>query len=185
MKAVNTEYSVYYPLNGSKLVNLNLSMCEKFKIQVLIPLLIDSKDIDKYNPNSDYYRDICYKSSNNKGTDITLDDRKNEYLENNMNACEETCDFVDYDNIYKKAICSCDVKKNMSKPSEVNIDKVELMKKFINIKNLVNLKVMKCYKIFLSKSGIIKNCAFYIVSIILLAHFVFTFLYYFIGKKKL
>ena len=185
MKIPKTEYSVFYPLNGSKLNNLDLTICEKFKIDVLTPILINTEDIDKYNPSSDYYRDICYKSSNNKGADITLDDRKNEYLDNNMNACEETCEFVDYDTIYKKAICLCDVKKNMSKPSEVNIDKVGLMKKFINIKNLVNLKIMKCYKIFLSKSGLIKNCAFYIVSIILLAHFVFTFLYYFIGKKKL
>ena len=185
MKIPKTEYNVFYPLNGSNLNLLNLSKCDKLKIEVLTPILINNEDIDKYNPNSDYYRDICYKSSNNKGIDIVLDDRKNEYLDNNMNACEETCDFVDYDSIYKKVKCSCDVKKNMAKPSQVIIDKIELMKKFINIKNLVNLKIMKCYKIFLSKSGIIKNYAFYIISVISFAHFVFIFLYCFIDKKKL
>ena len=46
-KIPKIEYSVYYPLNGSKLYNLNLSKCDKSKINILIPILINEKDIDK------------------------------------------------------------------------------------------------------------------------------------------
>ena len=180
-----TEYAVYYPLNGTILNKLNLSKCENIKIEILTPLLINDKDIDKYNSSSDYYRDICYKSSSKYKTDITMDDRKNEYLDNNMSPCEEKCDFIKYDNINKKSICSCDVKTEMREYSEINIDKSELIKKFINIKNLINLNVMKCHKIFLSKSGIVNNYALYLVSSFLLIHFSFMAFYYFKEKQLL
>ena len=31
----------------------------------------------------DFYNDICYTYTNSKGTDVTLNDRKNEYINNN------------------------------------------------------------------------------------------------------
>ena len=56
-------------------------------------------NIDKYNPKSDYYNDICYKTTSESETDINLKDRRNIFSENNMTLCEENCIIIDYNNI--------------------------------------------------------------------------------------
>ena len=58
--------------------------------------------MDKYNPKSSYYNDICSKATSESGTDIPLKDRMNEFVENNMTLCEENCDLIDYDKIREK-----------------------------------------------------------------------------------
>ena len=60
-----------------------------------------------------------------------MEDRQNEYLDNNMNGCEEKCDFNKYYNFNKKSICSCEVKKEMREFSLVYIDKNENKKIFL------------------------------------------------------
>ncbi len=76
MKIPKIEYEIFYPLNGSDLVKLNLSVCQNTKIDIYIPTKINNNDIDKYNPSSDYYNDKCTKATSNENTDISLSDRK-------------------------------------------------------------------------------------------------------------
>ena len=102
MKIPKIEYEIYYPLNGNKLEQLDLSKCEDIKIGLSIPITIDKNDIDKYNSSSDYYNNICYKSTTNNGAYIPLQDRKKEYAKNDMYVCEENCNFIDYDYKNKK-----------------------------------------------------------------------------------
>ena len=83
MKIPKIEYEVYYPLFNDTFSKLNLTLCEGTKIDISIPVKLDD-NIDKYNPKSDYYNDICYKTTSESGTDISLKDRKNEFVENNM-----------------------------------------------------------------------------------------------------
>ena len=85
------EYDVYYKLNGTKLIKLNLSYCSNVKIDISIPVKINEKDIDKYNSSSGYYNDICYVATSDSGTDIILKDRKNEFIDNNKTLCQEYC----------------------------------------------------------------------------------------------
>ena len=40
------------------------------------------------NPKSDYYNDICSSTTSECGTDISLKDRKNEFINNIMSLCE-------------------------------------------------------------------------------------------------
>ena len=54
-------------------------------------------DIDKHNISSGYYNDICYPSTSDSGTDIILNDRKNEVIEDNKAVCQDECFFSDYD----------------------------------------------------------------------------------------
>ena len=88
-----TEYEIYYKTDTNQFQNLNLSICKGMKINKSIPLNISESDIDKYNSSSSYYNDICYTTTSNTGTDITLTDRRNEYINNNMTVCEESPDF--------------------------------------------------------------------------------------------
>ena len=70
-------------------------------MEISIPVEINDI-IDKYDPKSFYYNDICYKVTSESGTDIILKDRQYEFVENNMSLCEENCELVNYNDTSKK-----------------------------------------------------------------------------------
>ena len=147
MKIPKTEYEVYYFSNTLQLIQLNLSICQNEKIIISHPFEIND-NIDKYNPKSGYYNDICYTTTSKSGTDISLSDRKEEYINNNMTLCEEDCTFIKYDYTKNKSVCSCKIK--ISIPillTEIKFDKNKLYKSFTDIKNIANILIIKCYKL--------------------------------------
>ena len=68
------EFDVYSKLSETNLIKLNLTVCNNSKIKISIPIEL-TENIDKLNPKSDYYNDICYTTSSEYNTDITLKDR--------------------------------------------------------------------------------------------------------------
>ena len=109
MKALKVEYDVYCKLSGTNLIKLNLTVCEKSKISISIPIEIND-DLDKLNISSGYYNDICYTTTSEDGTDISLKDRQTEYIDNDKMICQEGCDFSYYDYETNVAKCSCKLK---------------------------------------------------------------------------
>ena len=83
MKIQKIEYEVFSTFNNYTLTQLNLSFCNNTKVDILIPVPLKD-DIDKHNKSSKYYNNICSKAKSKNGTDINLDDRRNEFIENNM-----------------------------------------------------------------------------------------------------
>ena len=71
------EYEVFYPLYDEKNEILDLNLCNYTNIELSIPIIINSI-IDKYNPKSNYYNDICTRATSDFNTDITLYDRRND-----------------------------------------------------------------------------------------------------------
>ena len=177
MKIPKIEYEVYYPLNGTDLTKLNLSYCQEVKIDLLIPSNIDG-NIDKYNTKSDYYNSICSKSDSDNGIDIPLSDRKDIFLEQNLSLCEENCDFIKYDYDYKKVECSCEIKITLPIINDVKIDKEKLKKNFIDIKNIININIMKCYKTVLTINNLKNNYGFFIILFIILFYYICFFSFY-------
>ena len=100
------EYEIYHPIAKEP---LNLTYCKNSYIQILLLVSINENEIDKYNPSSDYYNDICYPLTSESGTDIILKDRQKEYVNNNLSLCESGCTFFRYDSNTKKAICFCNI----------------------------------------------------------------------------
>ena len=172
MKIPKVEYEVYYPLyNSNNLTKLNLSLCKDTKIEISILVKINGS-LDKYNPKSDYYNDICSKATSDSGTDISLKDRKNEFVNNNMSLCEENCELIEYNQEKGKAKCSCDIKLNIPPNYDIKFDKIEFLKSFTNINNIINMNVMKCYKAVIKLNGLLKNYGFFIVCSIVLFYFI-------------
>ena len=122
MKIPKIEYDIYSKLNGSNLININLSYCTNIKIDLYIPVNL-TEDLDKYNSSSGYYNDICYSSSSDTGTDIILSDRKNEFIENNKTICQENCVFTEYNHTINQAKCKCTVQESSKFFSDMKIDK--------------------------------------------------------------
>ena len=114
MQIKKIECDIYSKLSNSNLVKLNLSVCANTKMTLSVKIKI-SENIDILNISSGYYNDICYTTTSDSGTDITLDDRKKQYMKrNNIIICQEGCDFSSYDYANQVANCSCDVKESSS-----------------------------------------------------------------------
>ena len=94
-----------------------------------------------------------------------------------MSLCEENCTLVDYDYVRRKAICSCDIKISMPDNYDIKFNKKDFLKSFLDIKNIMNLNILKCYKIVLTVKSLIKNYGFFIIFFILLLYFI-TLIYF-------
>ena len=171
------EYEVYYPFDGKNLRQLDLTVCEGIEIFIGFPLNLTGENLDLYNKDSEFYNDICYTYTNSKGVDITLGDRQNEFVENNRSLCEENCNFKGYDEKTGSVKCSCQVKSTLNTISQIKVDKNKLYK-FMNIKNIINFKVMKCFKLFFSKQGVIINIGFYCFFPAIIVYFASIFIFY-------
>ena len=180
-KIPKVEYEIYYPLYNNNLTKLDLSLCKDTKIEAVKI----NQPIDRYNSSSDYYNDICSKSSSSSGTDISLKDRRNEFVNNNMYLCEENCDLIDYNYETEKSKCSCDIKLNISSNFDVKFNKNEFFKNFIDINNIVNLNIMKCSKIVFKIKNLLKNYGFFIIIFIILIHIITLFVFKTMSYNKI
>ena len=123
MKIPKLEYEIYYPLNNNnKLTKLNLTSCKGSKLEISIAVKINDI-IEKYNPKSDYYNNICSKATSSSGTDLPMEVRRNEFVDNNMSLCEENCDLIEYDQTKEKVKCSCDIKLSIQDNYDIKFNK--------------------------------------------------------------
>ena len=133
MKIPKIDYEIYYPFyNNSSynLTKLNLTLCQGKKIEISIPVKINDI-IDKYNPKSNYFNDICYKTTSESGTDISLQDRRIDFINNNMTLCEEKCELINYNYTNKKVKCSCEIKNNINPNYGYKFNKKNFLKNLL------------------------------------------------------
>ena len=164
MNIPKIKYDIYSRTTEGKLEKLNITLCQDAKIFLLIPKEINI-NYDILNSSSGYYNDICYTTTSDSGTDIPLSDRKNEYVNNTV--CQDDCDFTYYDKNSKKVNCSCKAKESSKSYANMTIDKSNLLKDFINIKNIANINFLVCYKKLFNKNGITHNVGSYIILFII------------------
>ena len=182
------EYEVYDLINKEM---LNLSYCSGMKTEISTKVAIDENNLFKNNPDSEYYQDICFPYTTKDKTDIILKDRKNEYINNNLGVCEKNCQYKTYNKQTKKVSCDCDIKLNMLSFSDILNKKDELQRIFMDIKTIINIEVIKCYKLFLCKEGIKNNIGSHIllgiIFVQIISVFTFTICEYnsFIQKAKI
>ena len=155
-------------------MQLNLSLCNN-SIQYNIPFELND-DVEKYNPNSGFYKTICSQYTSESGTDLSNYDRKNDFNEKNMALCENGCEFKEYNNQSKKVICDCRIKDIFNTFDVLNIS--NFVQKFSIKENIFNLNVIKCYKLLFSNKGIISNIGSYINLIIIMINIVLFFIFY-------
>ena len=144
MKIPKIEYDVYSKFSCNELTKLNLSICENTTISLSIPVSI-SESVDKLNTSSDYFNDICYISFSESGIDISLNDRKKEFIEGNKSVCQDDCLFSEFNFTIQKAKFDCKFKESSASIKGININKEKLFENFKNIKNLINFQILKCH----------------------------------------
>ena len=168
-------YEVYHPRYKSK---LNLSLCEKSTINYNIPVTIDESNLDKYDPKSEYYTDECSTFTTKDGTDILLNDRKEEFSEKNLSLCENMCEYVEYNSTSKKAICECGIRYQEFVLSDIDSQTNLLSNNLVTDNTTSNIGTLKCYDTLFTKKGLLSNSGSYIVLITLIFHLISIIIFY-------
>ena len=170
-------YEIYHPINKSK---LNLSYCEDILIKLNIPVSIDESKLFKYDPKNEFYTDNCFPYTTENGTDIILNDRKQEFINNNLSLCENNCNYTGYDQVNKRSACDCNIKNKMELISEIINNPNKLSNKFNTDDkdsngDISNIITIKCTKTLFSKDGLKYNISSYIL-LLFLNFFIFSIL---------
>ena len=178
------EYKAYYPLDNPtrnpdfpiKLDPLDLTICEG-KPMTISYIRNLSEDEYFYDKNSPYYTDLCAPYDSDIGYDITIDDRKNQYIEGNSSLCEENCKFDGYEKEISQVNCACEIKFNFPMITEITIDKDKLYK-FMDLKMIANFNVMKCYNLIIDIKRLKINYGFYLFIPAFIMYFVCLIIFY-------
>ena len=133
-------------------------------------------EIDLTNKSDPFFNDICFLFTSDFGTDMTLNDRRNEYYLGSS-VCEDNCEIIKTINkdSNPRALCNCDIKNFISynnrkgKKDEIESISTPNIRSFVCGKETFNFKI--------GKNGI-----FWIFIIILI--FQIAFLIKFILYKK-
>ena len=187
MKIPKIEYDIYRKItteNGTKLQKLDLSVCKNNRIDLSIPIFI-SEDLEKLNVSGSYFNDKCSPTTSKSGTDITLKDRRNEFIEKNETVCQDGCFISDYDYLNQRVKCSCEAKESSLSFKEMNINKTNLLQQFKDIKSIININIILCYKELFCKEGIINNINLFIIIPFIIFHLLVIIIFYCNQKEKL
>ena len=156
------EYAIFNPNTKEKL-NLNDCKNNDINISLSIPISINENILFKYEQNSSYYKDICTIYNYETETDITIYDRQREFNNKNLSLCPKFCKYNGYNFENKTVNCDCQVQDTFLF-SDIND---ELFFKFYIKKKITNFNILKCYKLLLSKNGLINNIGCYIILLVI------------------
>ena len=187
-----------YDFSGRK---LDLSVCkEEIKVMKYIgdvteelniksAINLADKGIDVFNPQDDFFNDICHPY-NTEGKDIILKDRREDIYQN-ATFCEAGCTYRGMD--YNLMVANCICGSSILQKDDNNITKEDNKEKFevVNFKSITksfiaslldfNYEVTFCYNLILDIQYLIKNYGFYSLFGMFLLQIIFYFIY--LSKK--
>ena len=146
---------------------------------------------DLFNESDPFYNDICSVYTSKKGTDMTLDDRKQEIygLAGNISLCQSGCELEYYNSTNKKAKCECSPQIEETKPVLSSSNNKYSIKKlaecFLKTLKNSNFLVLKCYKLAINLESILENKGRILMTIILFLSFICFIIFRFTHNKKI
>ena len=186
----NIQYEIYHPIHKYK---LNLTVCENTPISIYVPVSIpeeakqkyeelEKQGYDLFNPNDSFYQDIRSPFKSEDGTDVPLNDRKNDYYKNynNNTQCQGNCQYSDYlsNSNFLKCECNIDLDNSIETgEEEVKFENSMLYESFYDILKNSNYKIVKCYNLVFNKEIFLHNYGSLLVIIYFLFFTIFFFLF--------
>ena len=169
--------------NEVQIENIKYSNDNKKKLDINKILYGRKLGIDLFNPYSDFLNDICFKFKSEKGTDVTLESRVEDYYQN-ITFCDdkENSHYISYNYSQsgKSITYRCAFgyyKSEQDKSSYLDVIDTELK----SLVSVSNIKVITCYKQFLNLRDIIKNYGGMICIIVLIIQIICFLMYCFQG----
>ena len=143
--------------------------------------------IDFFDPYSAFLNDICFKFTSEKGTDVTLESRVEDYYQN-ITFCDdkESSHYLSYNyspekNTFTFRCAFGFYASEADKSSYLDIIDSELK----SLVSVSNFKVITCYKQFLNLRDIVKNYGGMICIIVLIIQLVCFLIFCFSGTKPI
>ena len=162
---------------------------EELDIQTAINF--SKQGIDVFNPEDDFFNDICYPYDDPKNRDINLNDRRSDFYQN-ATFCQNGCSYsgMNYHLIVANCICDISViqKKEInnteSKEIDGDVNKFKMFTKTI-ISNLIyfNFEILRCFDLSIKTKILINNIGFYILFGMMFLQIIF-FIFYLVNKVK-
>ena len=174
--------NIIYPLknyynNNSK---LNTKNTEKL-INTIKDMYKMNEKIELSNIDNIFYNDICELYTTEVNTDMSLNDRRDEFYVNES-LCENNCTLnkiFDKDLKIIKALCKCNIKYNFTSNENAG-------KKFdIPHKSSYNIEAFLCIKETFNSLNLSKNIIFWVLLIVIIFFIVMLLCYIFYGNKIL
>ena len=177
---------------------LNLSVCSELNVKVHYIITNETnidfelakqfmeKEIDIFNEDDEFFKDICVNFTSEKGTDVTLQDRKTLYYQN-ISLCDKHCTYLQID-LYNKIVeCVCPINSiinsdlNEKENEEEEEDKDE--NEFSITSN--NYEVIFCYKKVFDSKILKINIGNFIMIFIGLIYSILIIEYFIRGRKNI
>jgi hypothetical protein len=143
--------------------------------------------IDLFDPNSDFFNDICFKFTSEKKTDVTLESRVEDYYQN-ITFCNdsESAHYLGYNYSEAKETisyrCAYGYYKNEQNKSSY-LDKIDSeLKSMVSVSNI---KVITCYKQFLNLRDIVHNFGGGICILVLIIQIICFLVFCFLGNRNI
>ena len=143
--------------------------------------------IDLFDPYSDFLNDICFKFTSEKGTDVTMDSRLEDYYQN-ISFCDdyENSHYLSYNYSAKDQTityrCAFGYyKSEADKSGYLDIIDTELK----SLVSVSNIKVITCYRKFLNLRDIIRNYGGMICILVLIIQIICFLIFCFSGIKPI
>ena len=137
-------YELYNPQAKEK-IDLSV-LCNNDKIEIYAPINdLEEETITNYyelikegynifDPNDDFYNDICTQYTSKNDTDILLTDRKKTYFNENLTYCQSGCTYKNIIVETNKVQCECSIVEEQNyEVSNVKFDKADLVKSIFDI----------------------------------------------------
>ena len=165
-----TLYEIFNPETGNK-INIE-SICENQTIIIKENLLnylkpsklfILEQNIDIFDLNGSFYKDICFHFESPNGKDVPLRDRILSFFPN-ITLCDNGCDYQGFDLESLQSICECKITNFLDNYLTFN-DFPFLENMLGDILDLIkesNILVLKCYKDLFHSKYYKKNKGFFI-----------------------
>ena len=143
--------------------------------------------IDLFDPYSDFLNDICFKFTSEKGTDVTLESRLEDYYQN-ITFCDdkENSHYLSYNysaekNTFTYRCAFGFYSSEADKSSYLDIIDSELK----SLASVSNLKVITCYKKILNLKDLVKNYGGMICILVLIIQIICFLIFCFSGIKSI
>ena len=158
----STSYSLYNPLDGSKLDAATICKDEEIVVESSVLEILEEsgidyeamvfmtdQNIDIFDSSGAFYTDICYDFDSPINRDITLEDRLETFYPN-ISLCDAGCQSKGVNLTTMKAICSCSF-SDISTAGVVS--DIEYLNQVFEIISSSNIQVLKCMKYCFKKFG--------------------------------
>ena len=167
--SMNFDYDIYIK-NGTKLEDL--SLCKNTKIEISSPIndikayeaaiTLSEQGYDIFNLSSSFYYDFCLSVYINN-SDVTLGVRQNDIRPEENSICLDGCIYNGVNLDTKRINCLCDT-DNFKENKTSNNEYKEIVKEnfFIYILDMINYRIVICFKLIKNFDNYFHNYGFYI-----------------------